>query len=62
MSDDYRSNWRVLSFILWYELFCNENVELFDKIEQMSHTDANEFGFTPLYLCGQQENTGDLAG
>lgn len=28
-----RTNWRALSFILWYEYYFNENFKLFDQIE-----------------------------
>jgi asparagine synthase (glutamine-hydrolysing) len=31
-----RTNWNTLSFILWYELFFNDNKSLFQKIEEMS--------------------------
>ena len=30
-----RTNWKALSFILWYEYFFNENHALFDSIERM---------------------------
>lgn len=31
-----RANWKALSFLLWYELFFNENHALFERIERMS--------------------------
>lgn len=31
-----RANWKALSFILWYELFFNENHALFDRVERMA--------------------------
>lgn len=31
-------NWRYISFLLWYEMFFNNNYELFEDIEAISHT------------------------
>ena len=31
------TDWKTISFILWYELFFNENLELFNKIKTMSN-------------------------
>lgn len=30
------SNWKTISFVLWYELFINENISLFQNIETMA--------------------------
>ena len=35
-----RTDWRALSFVLWYELFINENHALFRRIEEMAQRAA----------------------
>jgi len=44
--------WRMTSFLLWYELFVNDNQELFAKIqeEQRQGTDYVEDPFEPQFL------------
>ena len=45
-------DWKTLSFILWYELFFNENLALFRKIQeraQQTHTIENH-GHVPEFL------------
>jgi asparagine synthase (glutamine-hydrolysing) len=44
--------WRMISFLLWYELFVNHNQELFHKIqkEQCDSTDHVEDKFVPQFL------------
>lgn len=47
-----KNNWKAISFILWYELYFNENVDLLLDLQTMalrSHP-ASEYGFTPEYL------------
>jgi asparagine synthase (glutamine-hydrolysing) len=34
--DRFRADWKTLSFILWYELFFNENTTLFHRIEELA--------------------------
>lgn len=57
-----RTNWLALSFILWYEFFINENVELFRHIERLSRNDARSCAtsYRPVFLnmllgTGEQE-------
>ena len=38
--DALRTNWKALSFILWYELFFNENDALFARLERMANKTA----------------------
>jgi asparagine synthase (glutamine-hydrolysing) len=47
-----KANWKAMSFILWYELYFNENVDLFSDIQRtaLRSTCASEYGFTPEYL------------
>lgn len=33
-----KNNWKIISFILWYEFFFNENYELFDAIKELAIT------------------------
>jgi len=48
--DLIKSNWYVLSFILWYEFFINENYEIFEKIIQIDgNTNVNQ-AYQPLFL------------
>ncbi len=44
--------WRMISFLLWYELFVNHNQELFARIqkEQRDSTDYVEDEFEPQFL------------
>jgi asparagine synthase (glutamine-hydrolysing) len=44
--------WRMISFLLWYELFVNHNEELFARIqrEQRDSTDYVEDEFEPQFL------------
>lgn len=49
-------NWHAMSFILWYELFFNGNVDLFSDIREMVAGEADgSVGFDPLFLetCGE---------
>jgi len=36
-SERFRSDWKTLSFILWYELFFNQNFDLFHRIQTLAH-------------------------
>ena len=50
--NDLPSNWRVLSFILWYELFFNNNTALFESIRTLAgaHHSYAEYGYDPKFL------------
>jgi asparagine synthase (glutamine-hydrolysing) len=47
-----RRDWRVISFLLWYELFFNENTALFRELEAMAPaaTAGAGWGYLPQYL------------
>jgi len=47
-----KSNWKAMSFILWYELYFNENVNLLLDLQTMAlrARPASDYGFTPEYL------------
>jgi asparagine synthase (glutamine-hydrolysing) len=48
-----KRNWRAMSFILWYELWFNENVDLLLKVQRMGARctiPASGYGFIPEYL------------
>jgi asparagine synthase (glutamine-hydrolysing) len=48
-----KSNWNAMSFILWYELFFNENIDLLLEVQRMGaprSAPAADYGFTPEYL------------
>ena len=46
-----RTNWLALSFILWYEFFINENVELFRNIENLSRNETHVHAtYRPAFL------------
>ena len=49
--DNIRTNWRVISFILWYEYFFNENWLLFERIERMvsGREQVAALGYTPVF-------------
>ena len=48
----FRNDWKVLSFILWYEYFFNENVNLFRQIEIRAQQiqRIENYGYEPQYL------------
>ena len=48
----FRNDWKTISFILWYELFFNENLPLFNRIETKAremHPVRND-GYSPEFL------------
>jgi asparagine synthase (glutamine-hydrolysing) len=50
-----RRDWRVISFLLWYELFFNDNTSLFRELEAAAPPTAGDgWGHVPQYLrtCG----------
>jgi asparagine synthase (glutamine-hydrolysing) len=50
--DLFQHDWRMISFILWYELFFNENMELFTAIQQLARQQESlvDYGFVPEFL------------
>ncbi|MGE5497257.1 MAG: asparagine synthase (glutamine-hydrolyzing) [Syntrophothermus sp.] len=48
--DRFRNNWNVLSFILWYELFINDNKKLLKEIQTMSGDYGNTENYKPGFL------------
>jgi len=56
--DDFKNDWNAISFILWYELFFNQNINLFEKIQKVATQSNKEinYGFTPQYLISGQLN------
>jgi asparagine synthase (glutamine-hydrolysing) len=47
-----KKNWKAISFILWYELFFNENVDLLLHLQKMAlrQQSKTDYGFKPAYL------------
>jgi asparagine synthase (glutamine-hydrolysing) len=45
-------DWKILSFVLWYELFFNNNVALFEKISATARETARaeDCGYAPQFL------------
>jgi asparagine synthase (glutamine-hydrolysing) len=45
-------NWKLMSFLLWYEYYFNENFDLFASIEQLARQKHKEtdYGFRPEFL------------
>ena len=52
LKESLKKNWKAMSFILWYELYFNENVDLLLHLQTMAlrSRPASEYGFTPEYL------------
>jgi asparagine synthase (glutamine-hydrolysing) len=50
--DRLREDWNAISFLLWYELFINENGALFSHIESMVEQKENlpALGYTPKFV------------
>jgi asparagine synthase (glutamine-hydrolysing) len=48
----FQKDWRAISFILWYEMFFNENLTLFKKIESMVNQSCTttDSKYTPEFL------------
>jgi asparagine synthase (glutamine-hydrolysing) len=44
--------WRLISFVLWYELFFNVNIPLFERIGRLAEksTTPADYGFMPEFL------------
>lgn len=51
-SGQFHNDWKTLSFILWYELFFNENVPLFRKVEAIAQKmrPIENYGYIPQFL------------
>jgi asparagine synthase (glutamine-hydrolysing) len=54
-SHRFRHDWKTLSFILWYELFINENVQLFHELEDLAGQAGlrEHTGFAPEFLSAE---------
>ena len=50
--ESLKDNWKAMSFILWYELYFNENVDLLLDLQTVAlrSRPASDYGFTPEYL------------
>ena len=50
--EQFKNHWRVLSFILWYEMFINKNVSLLEEISERARDKAlyREHDYTPCFL------------
>ncbi len=50
--EQFRHDWKTLSFILWYELFFNENYPLFHKIQHVAQRlhSSRDYGYVPQFL------------
>lgn len=49
-NDQIIGNWRMISFILWYEYFFNDNMPLFEEISKMQPIDGEKGSFIPGYI------------
>lgn len=51
-----RANWKAVSFILWYELFFNDNAGLFRDVQNVAQERhaVEEYGFTPQFLTASR--------
>ncbi len=51
-SVQFRDSWQVLSFLLWYEMFFNQNESLFNRIERLSLEQGapSRQEFSPAFL------------
>jgi len=45
-------DWKAMSFILWYELYFNENLALFEEIERVARQGLplSDYKYTPAFL------------
>jgi asparagine synthase (glutamine-hydrolysing) len=50
--EQFRSDWYVLSFLLWYELFMNRNDRLFARIEDAARRQrpSVRYGYVPAFI------------
>lgn len=50
--EQFSRDWKVLSFILWYEMFFNENVALFEEIEAKARemSPVEDYGYEAHFL------------
>jgi asparagine synthase (glutamine-hydrolysing) len=50
--EKFKDNWKIISFILWYEYFINRNDQLFRNIENFANqkNSVPQFGFMPRYI------------
>ena len=47
-----KNSWKAMSFILWYELYFNENADLLLDVQNMAlrSPSTSSYAFTPEYL------------
>ena len=47
-----KNSWKAMSFVLWYELYFNDNVDLLLDLQRMAANSGtvSSYGFTPEYL------------
>ena len=43
--------WRLISFLLWYEVFFNQNDRLFTQLAEASQEQTSDYGFTPEFMA-----------
>ena len=50
--ESIKKDWKAMSFILWYELYFNENVDLLLDLQAVAlrSSPASDYGFMPEYL------------
>ena len=48
----FEQNWLMISFVLWYEMFFNENTKLFQQLESIGKDNNQQidYGYTPQFL------------
>lgn len=49
LKNEFSKNWKIISFILWYEYFINNNINLFNKINKTIKNKTYLSPFKPLY-------------
>jgi asparagine synthase (glutamine-hydrolysing) len=49
-NDQIIGNWRLISFILWYEYFFNDNLSIFKEIKSMQPAYKRKDSFIPGYV------------
>jgi asparagine synthase (glutamine-hydrolysing) len=50
--EQFKNNWHALSFILWYELFINSNITLFDEIKNkaLGAFSPDDYKYKPNFI------------
>jgi len=54
----FSHDWKVMSFVLWYELFFNENTALFEQVQDRAcvMSPAEDHGYAPQFLGSWSES------